>query len=359
MSRAPIMVMAGGTGGHVFPALAVARALRADGWDVVWLGTATGLEARVVPQDGLTLETVRISALRGKGLLTLLAAPFRLAGALYEALRIIRRVRPAAVLGMGGYAAGPGGIAAWICRRPLLVHEQNAVAGLTNRVLARLAKRVLTGFPDALPRGEWCGNPVRDDITMLPPPETRMTGRVGPLRVLVLGGSQGARILNTIVPPAIAALADDERPTVRHQCGERLYDEAVASWRDVGVDVSPERFIDDMASAYAWADLVICRSGALTVAELAAAGVGAILVPFPGAVDDHQTRNGRFLVDAGAAELVPQQELDSARLATSLRRLAGDRGLTVAMAQAARRLARPRATAMVAEACIAATGVAA
>lgn len=359
MSRAPIMVMAGGTGGHVFPALAVARALRADGWEVVWLGTATGLEARIVPQDGLTLETVEVSALRGKGLRALLVAPFRLAGALRQALRVIRRVRPAAVLGMGGYATGPGGIAAWICRRPLLVHEQNAVAGLTNRILARLARRVLTGFPDALPRGEWCGNPVREDITMLPPPETRMAGRSGPLRVLVLGGSQGARILNTMVPLAIAALADDERPDVRHQCGERLHGEAVASWRAAGVDVTPEPFIDDMAAAYAWADLVICRAGALTIAELAAAGVGAILVPFPGAVDDHQTHNGRFLADAGAAELVPQPELDSARLVSTLRRLAGDRARTIAMAKAARGLARPEATASVADACVAAAEVAA
>jgi UDP-N-acetylglucosamine--N-acetylmuramyl-(pentapeptide) pyrophosphoryl-undecaprenol N-acetylglucosamine transferase len=333
--------------------------LRADGWEVVWLGTASGLEARIVPQNGLTLETVQVSALRGKGWRTLLVAPFRLVGALRQALRIIRRVRPAAVLGMGGYATGPGGIAAWICRRPLLVHEQNAVAGLTNRILARVARRVLTGFPDALPRGEWCGNPVREDISMLPPPETRMADRSGPLRVLVLGGSQGARVLNTVVPSAIAALADDERPQVRHQCGERLYEEAVASWREAGVDVAPEPFIEDMAAAYAWADLVICRAGALTVAELAAAGVGAILVPYPSAVDDHQTHNGRFLSDAGAAELVPQQELDGARLVSTLRRLTGERGQIVAMAKAARALARPRATALVAEACVAAAEVAA
>lgn len=359
MSRAPILLMAGGTGGHVFPALAVAHALRADGWDVVWLGTATGLEARVVPQHNLPLETVRVSALRGKGLRALLVAPFRLMGAVREALRIMRRIQPAAVLGMGGYASGPGGIAAWLCRRPLLVHEQNAVAGMTNRVLAHFARRVLTGFPDALPRGEWCGNPVRDDIAALSPPAARMEGRSGPLRVLVLGGSQGARVLNATVPAAVAALADSERPLVRHQCGEKLYDEAVAAWRAAGIDVAPEPFIDDIAGAYAWADLVICRAGALTVAELAAAGVGAILVPFPAAVDDHQTRNGRFLADAGAAELVPQDELDSTMLAGTLRRLGGDRARVVSMAVAAHRLARPQATALVAGACIAAAEAAA
>lgn len=351
MKPAPIMLMAGGTGGHVFPALAVAERLRGDGWEVVWLGTRAGLEARVVPAAGIEVEWITVSALRGKGLGAWLLAPLHLASALWQALAAVRRRRPAAVLGMGGYVSGPGGVAARLLGRPLLVHEQNSVAGLTNRLLARVAHRVLTGFPGVFERGEWVGNPVRADIAALPPPRERLAGRAGPLRVLVLGGSQGARALNAVVPHAVAALQPGERPEIRHQCGARNSDDARAAWAAAGVAVTPVPFIDDMAAAYAWADLVICRAGALTIAELAAAGVASVLVPFPAAVDDHQTTNARFLSDAGAAELVPQHELHSGRLAQAFRAYCEDRQRLLEMAEAARALARPRATADVADAC--------
>lgn len=356
MKPAPIMLMAGGTGGHVYPALAVAERLRGDGWEVVWLGTRAGLEARVVPAAGIEVEWVTVGGLRGKGLATLLLAPVRLASALWQSVAAIRRRRPAAVLGMGGYVSGPGGIAARLLGKPLVIHEQNAVAGLTNRVLARIARRVLTGFPGVLARGEWIGNPVRASITALPEPGARAGGRNGPLRVLVLGGSQGARALNAVVPLAIATLPPAERPEIQHQCGEKHLNAARAAWAEAGVAVEPVPFIDDIAAAYAWADLVVCRAGALTVAELAAAGVASVLVPFPAAVDDHQTLNARFLADAGAAELLPQADLSAARLAQSLRAYTADRARVREMADAARRLARPHAAADLAAACVAAAG---
>jgi UDP-N-acetylglucosamine--N-acetylmuramyl-(pentapeptide) pyrophosphoryl-undecaprenol N-acetylglucosamine transferase len=349
MSARPVLVMAGGTGGHVFPALAVAEALRGSGWPVVWLGTRAGLEARVVPGRGIPIEWVDIGGLRGKGVVALLAAPFRLAYALAQSLAIMRRHRPRAVLGMGGYASGPGGIAAWLSRRPLVIHEQNAVGGTTNRLLARVARRVLTGFPDVL-GGDWIGNPVRADITALPAPTDRLYGRTGPLRVLVLGGSQGARALNAVVPPAVASLPAAARPEVRHQCGARLLDEARAAWTQAGVRVDPVAFIDDVAAAYAWADVVVCRAGALTIAEIAAAGVASIIVPLPGAIDDHQTANARYLADHGAAELLPQSALTPGMLARRLAEFARDRASVLEMAAAARRLARPGATAALADA---------
>lgn len=352
MKPAPIMLMAGGTGGHVFPALAVAERLRGDGWEVVWLGTHAGLEARVVPAAGIEVEWISVAGLRGKGLRTWLLAPMHLAAALWQALAAMRRRRPAVVLGMGGYVSGPGGVAARLLGRPLLIHEQNSVAGLTNRVLARAARRVLTGFPGVLERGEWIGNPVRAAIAELPTPSARMLGRDGPLRVLVLGGSQGASALNAVVPHAVAALQPGERPDIRHQCGPQHVVDARATWASAGVAVEPMPFIDDMAAAYAWADLVVCRAGALTVSELAAAGVASVLVPFPAAVDDHQTSNARFLSDAGAAVLLPQHELNSDRLAQILRAYASDRGRLLEMAEAARALARPRATADLAGACV-------
>lgn len=354
MTRAPILVMAGGTGGHVFPALAVAGTLLEKGWPVVWLGTRQGIEARVVPPAGIEIEWVRISGLRGKRVMSSLLAPFGILRALSAAVRVMRRRRPAAVLGMGGYVAGPGGLAAWMTRTPLVVHEQNAVAGLTNRLLAPFARRVLTGFPDTMRRGEWIGNPVRAGIAALPAPAVRMAGRSGPLRLLVLGGSQGARTLNSVVPRAVALLPEARRPQVRHQCGGALVDEARDAWRASGVPVEPEGFIDDIAAAYAWADLVLCRAGALTVAELMAAGVASILVPYPSAVDDHQTRNAGFLVRAGAAELVAQRELDAGHLAHVLAR--AERGQLLEMAGAAHALARPAAAAMLADACIEAAG---
>jgi UDP-N-acetylglucosamine--N-acetylmuramyl-(pentapeptide) pyrophosphoryl-undecaprenol N-acetylglucosamine transferase len=357
VSGAPILIMAGGTGGHVFPALAVARALRDRHEEVVWLGTPRGLEGQVVPREGFPLERVRVSGLRRKGFATLLVAPVQLVVALVDAIRIVRRRRPKAVLGMGGFASGPGGLAAWLLRRPLVIHEQNAIAGLTNRLLAGLAREVLEAFPGSFSgrrTTQVVGNPVREDILRLPDPGERLQGRTGRLRVLVLGGSQGARVLNETVPRALALLPAAGRPDVWHQSGATTQDVARTAYRDSGVAARVEAFIEDMAAAYGWADVVICRSGALTISELAAAGLAAVLVPFPAAVDDHQTRNAEFLVGAGAAVLIPQAELTPERLAAELDRCQGDRDLVLRRARAARAMARPRATAALVEACLAA-----
>ncbi|HUH00208.1 MAG TPA: undecaprenyldiphospho-muramoylpentapeptide beta-N-acetylglucosaminyltransferase [Gammaproteobacteria bacterium] len=347
---ARVLIMAGGTGGHVFPALAVADALRARGLEVVWLGTRLGLEARVVPAAGIKVEWINIGGLRGKTLATRLTAPFNVGMAVLQALRILLRVRPAVVLGMGGYAAGPGGIAAWLTRRPLVIHEQNAIAGSTNRILAHVASRVLAAFPGAFPYGvqsEVVGNPVRAAITSLPVPDVRFAGRSGPARLLVLGGSQGALALNEAVPEALARLPEPLRPQVRHQAGRNTLEIARASYARVGVEADVSEFIEDMAEAYGWADLAICRSGALTVSELAAAGLPAVLVPFPAAVDDHQTLNGGYLVAAGGAVLVPERQLKSQRLAQVLAGLLGDRARLLDMARRARDAARPEALAAI------------
>ena len=290
MSRRPILVMAGGTGGHVYPALAVARALESHSQDIVWLGTHRGLESRVVPEAGIDIEWISVKGLRRKGVLALLIAPFQLAWALLQALTVILRRRPAAVLGMGGFVSGPGGLAAWLTRRPLVIHEQNAAAGLTNRLLARLARVVLQAFPGSFNsrvRAETVGNPVREDIAAVAAPADRYSQRSGPLRLLVLGGSQGALALNRTVPEALALLPTAERPVVRHQCGSLTIDVARRAYESLDVDVDLVPFIEDMAAAYAWADIVVCRAGALTVAELCAVGLPALFVPYPGAVDDH------------------------------------------------------------------------
>lgn len=358
MSR-PILIMAGGTGGHVYPALAVARALAERGTAVRWLGTRRGLEARVVPAAGIPMSWLSVGGLRGKGLATWLKAPFRLMWALSQALRVFLRYRPAAVLGMGGFAAGPGGAVAVLLRRPLVVHEQNALPGLTNRWLARFASRVLEGFPGTFPTGvgaRHVGNPVRAEITALDPPDQRMGGRTGPLRLLVFGGSQGARALNETVPGALALMAADERPQVRHQAGERHLGDTREAYAAAGVEARIEAFIEDMAEAYAWADVVLCRAGALTVAELTAAGVASVLVPFPSAVDDHQTANARLLVDHSAGVLLPQGQMSPQRLAETLRQLGHDRAQVMAMALAARGLARPRAAHEVADLCLGLAG---
>lgn len=352
MSAGPVMIMAGGTGGHVFPGLAVAEVLGRRGVEVVWLGSAHGLENEWVPAAGLQLERLAVTALRGRGLAGWLAAPFRLARAVRQAGRIIRLHAPRSVLSLGGFAAGPGGIAARLRGVPLVVHEQNAVAGLTNRVLARLARRVLAGFPGALPGAEVVGNPVRSDIAALPAPEERFAGRQGAPRLLVLGGSQGARRLNEVVPAALARVPAGSRPVVRHQCGMRHLDAARAGYREAGVEADVTPFIRDMADAYGWADLVVSRAGALTLAELAAAGVGAVLVPFPFAVDDHQAVNAQGFVAAGAAEMVRESALDEARLAGRLSPLLADRGRMRDMAVAARGLGHPDAAQRLADACI-------
>ncbi|MCI0749944.1 MAG: undecaprenyldiphospho-muramoylpentapeptide beta-N-acetylglucosaminyltransferase [Nevskiales bacterium] len=332
------MIMAGGTGGHVYPALAVAQVLRERGHEVVWMGTPNSFESRVVPGHDFALEAVRVAGLRGKGLLPWLAAPWHLLRAVLEAIRVLRRQRPTVVLGMGGFASGPGGIAAWLLRCPLLIHEQNAVAGFTNRILARVAQRVLEAFPGTFRGAITVGNPVRAAIRAIPAPDTRLAGRAGPARVLVMGGSQGARVFNQRVPEALALLPAAGRPEIRHQAGRTL-DVARQHYARAGVPASVEDFIQDMAAAYAWADLVIGRAGASTVAELAAAGCASLLVPFPAAVDDHQTRNADYLVRAGAAVCLPESELTAAALARTLRELLGRPDRLRTMAQAARRAA--------------------
>jgi UDP-N-acetylglucosamine--N-acetylmuramyl-(pentapeptide) pyrophosphoryl-undecaprenol N-acetylglucosamine transferase len=360
-----VLIMAGGTGGHVFPALAVASELRARGVDVVWMGTQRGLEARIVPEAGIPIEWVSVSGLRGKGVASWLLAPWRLLVAVRQAIGIVRRCQPSSVLGMGGFVSGPGGLATWLLRKPLVIHEQNAIAGLTNRLLAPLAKRVFEAFPETFPASSKVvvsGNPVRESINRIADPQVRFGQRQGPLRLLVIGGSLGAQVLNQTVPETIDLLPEDERPEVWHQTGERNLEETRAWYRRHAVTARIEPFIDDMAEAYAWADLVLCRAGALTIAELAAAGVAAILVPYPYAVDDHQTRNAAYLADHGAAWLVSQESLNTGSLRNLLTRLkvteSGNvlslddkREQLLAMATAARRLAQPDATRLVADAC--------
>jgi UDP-N-acetylglucosamine--N-acetylmuramyl-(pentapeptide) pyrophosphoryl-undecaprenol N-acetylglucosamine transferase len=359
---APVLIMAGGTGGHVFPALALARLLRERSRRVIWLGTRRGLEARVVPAEGIPVEWLSVGGLRGKSALTLLAAPFNLVRALWQALAIMRRHRPGVVVGLGGFVTGPGGLAAWLCRRPLIVHEQNAIAGFTNRCLAPLAREVLTAFPTALaghPRVRLIGNPVRADIAGLPEPATRFAHRDGPLRLLVVGGSLGARRLNEAMPQALALLAAEGglQLTVRHQAGEKLIDAARQAYATAGMTGEVTPFIADMAEALGWADLVVCRAGALTIAELAAAGVGAVLVPYPHAVDDHQTHNARYLVDAGAARLVADAKLTPAELAAVIRSMCAEgRAGLQRLAVAARRAALPDAAQLLFQACLAAEG---
>ena len=349
-ASAPVLILAGGTGGHIFPGLAVADALRARGVPVLWLGADGGMETRLVPQHGIPIETIAISGVRGKGAGALLRAPFRVLSAIRAAGGVLKAHRPRAVISFGGFAAGPGGIAAVLARVPLLVHEQNRAPGLTNRVLARFARRVLCGFPDAFPGRETVvGNPVRSAIADLPPPNERFIGRSDPMRVLVLGGSQGARALNEAVPQAIAQV-QGAGIDVRHQCGEKLRDDTARAYEAAGVRASIEPFIADMAAAYAWADVVVCRAGALTLAEVCAAGVPSILVPFPQAVDDHQTRNAEYLVVRDAAVMIPQSDALTELLQAQLLVFAADPARLLGMGQAARRLAMPDAAARVADA---------
>ena len=348
MSRT-IVIMAGGTGGHVMPGLAVAQAMRARDWRVVWLGNPTGMEASLVPKHGIEMRWVRFGGLRGKGLRTRLMLPLNLMRACWQALGALRAVKPAVVLGFGGYISFPGGVMASLLRVPLVLHEQNSIAGLANRVLGRLSTRALVAFPDALPGAEWCGNPVRADIAAAPAPALRLQGRQGPLEILVVGGSLGAAALNQVVPQALALLPKDERPRVIHQSGKAHRTQLEDHYRAAGVEATLVEFIDDMAAAYARADLVIGRAGAMTVSELAAAGVASVLVPYPHAVDDHQTTNARFLADRGAAVLMPQTELTADRLAGVLRGLTRERLLD--MAERAHALSKPDAAARVADVC--------
>ena len=345
----PVMILAGGTGGHIFPGLAVAKVLRTRGVPVTWLGADGAMETRLVPQHDIAIDTLAITGLRGKGKLALLGAPLRVMRAIRAAGFVLRRRQPRAVVSFGGFAAGPGGFAARLMGLPLLVHEQNRAPGMTNKILSRFARRVLTGFPGSFAGEEAVGNPVRAEIAALPPPAERFSGRQGaPVRLLVLGGSQGARVLNQAVPAALAALG---RPAVevRHQCGEKLRAEAEAAYAQAGVDASVEPFIADMAAAYAWADLVVCRAGASTLAELCAAGVGSVLVPFAAAVDDHQTRNAEYLVEAGAAVLLKQNDALATDLQPVLATLLADPAQRLSMAQAARTLAKPDAAERIAD----------
>lgn len=349
-----VVVMAGGTGGHVFPALAVAHYLEERGIRIHWLGTRAGIEADLVPRNGFAITYLDVSGVRGQGIGRLLAAPFKLAGSIVGAMRVMRDVEADCVIGLGGYVTGPGGVAAKLSGRKLVIHEQNAIAGFTNKMLARIADRILLAFPGAMPtspRVEWVGNPVRADIASLPEPAQRYARHEGALRVLVLGGSQGAVALNELVPQAFSLLPETLRPVIRHQAGKKNAEKAETRYRELGVTAEILPFIDDMRAVYDWADLVICRSGALTVSEIAAAGVASLLIPFPFAVDDHQTANARFLSDAGAALLFQQSSLTADGLARELSMLL-QRDRLLGMAQKARALAKPDSTALVAAECL-------
>ena len=354
----PILIMAGGTGGHVFPALAVADELRARGVPVIWLGTKAGIEARLVPQAGYPIEWLNITGWRGKGVLNTLLAPARLIMACYQALKVLLKRKPCAVLGMGGFASGPGGLVAWLLRKPLLIHEQNAVAGLTNRLLSMVADEVMEAFPGALgKKASYVGNPVRKDIIDLPSPEQRLTGRDGALRILVIGGSLGAVRLNELVPEAVSKIEMPARPEVWHQTGLKNYDAAQALYEKFNVEARVEAFVDDMAAAYSWADVVICRAGAMTVFELAAAGIASILVPYPHAVDDHQTVNAAYLEKVDAAIICQQKDIDAEWLHSIMEKLTQNRDRLLRMAASARSQAKPDAANDVAERCLLAGGL--
>lgn len=345
-----VLIMAGGTGGHVFPGLACAREFQRRGMTVAWLGTSTGIEAKLVPQAGIELFCIDIKGVRGKGIARLLFAPLMLAQAVWQAIDVVRKVKPDCVLGMGGFAAAPGGFAARLLMKPLVIHEQNSVAGTTNRLLAPLAQRVMEAFPDTFarkPKVRWAGNPVREEIAAV----TAGTADNKPLHLLVLGGSLGAQVLNETVPAALATIAPHERPLIRHQCGAQHAEKTMAAYRlhDVDADVQP--FIADMASTYAWADVVVCRAGALTIAELTCAGRASILVPLPHAIDDHQTKNAQWLTNAGGAEILLQKQLTADSLAQHLLQFIRSPQKIITMAHAARAQSKPDATLIVADAC--------
>ena len=343
-----MLIMAGGTGGHIFPGLAVAEEARAAGWQVVWMGARGGMEERLVPRHGIPAVWIRARAARGKGVMQKLLLPANLLFSFWESARHLRSIKPDVVLGLGGYVAFPGGMMASLLGRPLALHEQNAVAGLANRVLAGVSDKVMVAFPGALRSAEWTGNPVRREIAAIAPPEQRFQGRAGVLRLLVVGGSLGAQALNEAVPQALASL--NERPRVVHQSGEKHLQALKEHYEKAGVQGELVAFIDDMARRYAEADLVICRAGAVTIAELSAAGMASILVPFPHAVDDHQTANARFLADRGAAVLVPQQEMTAKKLAQLIGSL--NRSRLLDMAMKARALGKPEAARVVAQRCM-------
>ncbi|WP_370277959.1 undecaprenyldiphospho-muramoylpentapeptide beta-N-acetylglucosaminyltransferase [Pontibacterium sp.] len=356
MAKQPVaLIMAGGTGGHVFPALATAHELQRQGVHVEWLGTQKGIEARVIPETGIKLHCIDVAGLRGKGRLSLLLAPFKVLLAIWQALAVLRQVKPDVVLGMGGFASGPGGVAAKLLGKPLVIHEQNAIAGMTNKILSKMAWRVLEAFEDAFPSEtdtETVGNPVRGPILQMNDPRERYGNRSGKIRLLVVGGSLGAKAINETLPEVLAQMPEEQRPEVWHQTGKRTYEETLERYQHLGLEARVVPFIEQMDEAYGWADLVLCRAGALTVSELAIAGVAAILVPFPFAVDDHQTANAKYLAQLDAAQLVPQPELTVDHLKELLTEQFSQRETLGEMAANARALGRPEAGARVAEVCL-------
>ena len=343
------LVMAGGTGGHIFPGLAVAEALRARGWQVHWLGAPGSMEEKLVPPRGFAFEPVQFGGVRGKGLLTLALLPLKLLRAFWQSIQVVRRVKPNVVVGLGGYITFPGGMMSVLLGKPLVLHEQNSVAGLANKVLAGVADRVFTAFPNVMPKAKWVGNPLREAFLSQPGPAERFAGRTGPLKLLVVGGSLGAKALNAIVPKALARIAPAERPLVLHQSGARQIDELRANYAAAGVDAELTPFIEDTAGAYAAADLIVARAGASTVTEIAAVGAAALFVPFPSAVDDHQTTNARFLVDAGGGWLVQQTDLTPELLSDLLQKT--ERPALMERALKAKTMQKTEATAEVVRAC--------
>ncbi len=350
MSKIPCaLIMAGGTGGHIFPGLAVAEALRERGWRVHWLGAPGSMESRIVPPRGFALETIDFGGVRGKGFKTLFLLPLRLLRAFWQALQVVRRVQPDVLVGLGGYITFPGGMMGTLLGRPLVLHEQNSVAGMANKVLAGIADRVFTAFPRVLKKAEWVGNPLRAEFLRQPAPEVRLAGRTGPLRLLVVGGSLGAKALNDTVPQALALIPADQRPLVVHQSGEKQIDALRDNYSAAGVQAELTPFIDDTAQAFADADLIVCRAGASTVTEVAAVGAAALFVPYPHAVDDHQTTNARFLADAGGAWVVPQTELTPQMLAHQLQTV--QRKQLINMGRRAKNMEKTNAVAAVVAAC--------
>ena len=349
MTAKTALIMAGGTGGHIFPGLALARELRARGWRVHWLGTPASMEERLVVPEGFAFEAVQFSGVRGKGLATLALAPLKLLRAFAQALAVVRRVRPDVVIGLGGYISFPGGMMATLAGKPLILHEQNSVAGMANKVLANVASRVFCAFPNALPGAQWVGNPLRQAFLQQPPPAERFAGRSGPLRILVVGGSLGAKALNDTVPQALALIPPEQRPQVRHQSGAKQMQALQASYAAAGVQAELTPFIDDTASAFAQADVIVCRAGASTVTEIAAVGAAAVFVPFPAAVDDHQSANARFLLDAGGCWLVRQADLTPAVLAQMLQNM--ERPALLERALKAKTMEKTQATALIVAAC--------
>ncbi len=349
-----ILIMAGGTGGHIYPALAVADVLLERDWNVVWLGSRAGMEMRVVPEHGYDIRAIRFGGLRGKGIVRMALLPLNLLVAFWQSARVVFSVRPDVVLGMGGYVSFPGGMMAGLFLRPLVVHEQNAIEGLANRVLAMLADRVLEAFPGTLSGAICTGNPVRQSVIDIADPQQRFADRTGSLRLLVIGGSLGSKTLNETVPDALALLPQESRPTVTHQSGRQHVAALEAAYRSAGVEAEMVAFIDDIASAYSQADLVLCRAGAITIAEIAVAGVASVLVPFPFAVDDHQTVNARYLADSDAAVLIQQKDLTPSRLAGVLLEFTRER--LAQMASRARALGKASAAGDVADNCAAMAG---